>query len=428
MADKGTRRSKGDGLIRKRKDGRWEGRIPIGVDDESGRKRYKYVYGMTMKEVRDKIKAIEENPTEIVTPNGRYVKVEDAPQEKKNVLFGEWLDTWLTQYKVNSLTPSSYESYRVFIKQHIKPALGHIPIDEITADQIQGLLNEKQKVGARKDGREGPLSSSSVMKIKIVINASLKQAVKNRLIPFNPTEAVTPPKMKRQEIRVLTPAEQDRLIDAVKGHRLEALFNLALATGMRKGELLALTWDCVDFENRSISISKSANRVRDQETMKTVIEVGGPKSKTSFRNIVMLPAVVPILEKHQMLQEREKKAAGSAYNKEGLVFCSTIGGYIEPRRINTTLEKVLNQAGIGHINFHALRHTFATRALENGIPAKVVQEMLGHADVALTLNRYTHLLKDTLHSEMQKMNGVFADGAVKTKEKNWRKKASERGR
>ena len=132
----------------------------------------------------------------------------------------------------------------------------------------------------------------------------------------------------------------------------------------------------------------------------------------------MLPSVVPILEKHALLQGEEKKEAGSAYNKQGLVFCSNIGTYIEPRRINTTLEKLIKKAGIERINFHALRHTFATRALENGIPAKVVQAMLGHADVALTLNTYTHLLKETLHEEMGKMNDIFTVGAVKSAAKN----------
>jgi len=254
--------------------------------------------------------------------------------------------------------------------------------------------------------------------MKVVINASLKQAVKNRLIQFNPTEAVTPPKKARREIRVLTPEEQDKFMNALKGHRLEAFFKLALATGMRKGELLALTWDNVDFESNTISIKKSANRVRDQETMKTSIVVGGPKSKSGYREIPMLPSVAPILSKHYMVQQKEQREAGSAYNKLGLVFCSNVGTYTEPRRINTTLEKLLKQASVEHINFHALRHTFATRALERGVPAKVVQAMLGHADVALTLNTYTHLMKETLHKEMRKMDDIFSVGVAKSAAKN----------
>ena len=416
MADDKTRRTKGDGMIRQRPDGTWEGRIDFGINPITGRRETKSVYAKTQKEVRQKMKLVNEDPAEIVTPNGVYAKVETPGVPA--ISFSEWLDEWLTQYKAGRLTPSSYESYRVIIENHLKPALGDILISDITTDLIQRLINEKQEKGARKDGKNKKLAASSVVKIKIVINASLKQAVRNRLIPYNPTEAVTPPKMQRIEIRILTPEEQDSLMSVLGGHRLEALFKLALATGMRKGELLALTWDCVDFQNRTISISKSANRVRDQKTMKTEIAVGGPKSESGYRTITMLPAVVPILERHYGLQQIEMEKAGSAYNKSGIVFCSNVGTYIEPRRINTTLGKLINAAGIDHINFHALRHTFASRALEAGIPAKVIQEMLGHADVALTLNRYTHILKNTMQDEMQKMNSVFVDGAVKARDKN----------
>ena len=423
MATKATRRSKGDGMIRQRADGSWEGRLPVGKNRETGKTEFKSFYGKTMKVVRDKIKEYTDNPPVIVTSSGTYKKIEDSTG--KSLLFKEWIDTWLKQYKANTLTPATYESYRIVIEQHLKPAFGSTPISEITTDQIQKLLNTKLEDGARMDGRDGKLATSSVIKMKIIMNASMKQAVRNRYIPFNPTEAVEAPKMIRKEIRVLTVAEQDIFMKTLKGHRLEALFKLALATGMRKGELLGLTWDCIDFENNTISISKSANRVRNQETMKTVIAVGGPKSASGYREIPMLPAVAPILNKHLILQEKEKREAGSAYNMENLVFCSNVGTYIEPTRINTTLGKLIKKAGIEHINFHALRHTFATRALENGIPAKVVQAMLGHADIALTLNTYTHLLKDTLHEQMQKMNNVFLEKPVKPETKSNEKVSSD---
>jgi integrase len=400
------RRSKGDGMIRKRKDGSWEGRVPISVDPETGKTKYKYVYAKSMKEVRDKMRLVSENKPEINTPNGKYIKVNEPG--KNEILFGDWLDTWLTEYKLNSLTPSTYESYYVIIHHHLKPALGDIPITAITAEQIQKLLNEKMEKGGRVDNRGDYLSPSTVIKIKVVINASLKQAMKNKLIPFNPTEAVTPPKQVRKEIRILTVDEQKKFMSALNGHRLEALFKLALATGMRKGELMALTWDCVDFENRSIKVTKSASRIRNPHTRVTSIETGNTKTASGVRQVPILPGVLPVLKEHRRRQEMEKRIAGSAYNRTGLVFCSNIGTYIEPRRVNTTLGKLVNKAGIEHINFHALRHTFATRALETGIPAKVVQEILGHSDVALTLNRYTHVLKSTAQEQMNKMNELFA--------------------
>jgi len=427
MAESKSRRLKGDGNIRQRSDGSWEGGVPIGKNPVTGRTAYKTFYAKTRQEVLNKMKAFVENKPEIITPKGTYVLAEKT--EAASISFGEWLDTWLKTYKVSRLTPSTYESYRVIIEHHLKPTLGNIMIADITADQIQKLLNAKQEKGARKDGRNNiTLSASSVIKIKIIISASLKQAVKNRMIPYNPAEAVTPPKMTRREIRVLSLEEQNNFMGVLQGHRLEALFKLALATGMRKGELLALTWDCVDFEKKTITISKSAMRVRNQKTMKTEIQVGNPKSVSGFREIPMLPSVIPILEKHNAQQEGEKRAAGSAYNKNNLVFCSNVGSYLEPSRINTTLGKLLKYASMDHINFHALRHTFATRALENGVPAKVVQTILGHADVALTLNTYTHVLKETLHDQIQKMDEIFACDTLITKAKNTADREPERVR
>jgi integrase len=331
MATKTTRRSKGDGLIRQRHDGSWEGRIPVGRNPETGKTQYKTFYAKSIKDVREKMKLFTDDIPEIKTATGTYIKVEEKP-ENDSITFAEWLDTWLTQYKINSLTPGTYESYRVIIEQHLKPDLGSVPITKITTDLIQEFLNIKLKKGARKDGRDGKLSSSSVMKMKIVINASLKQAVKNRLIPFNPTEAVTPPKMNKKDIRVLTPEEQDKFMNSLNEYRLEALFKLALATGMRKGELIALTWDCVDFDSKTISITKSAGRVRNQDTKITSIEVGSPKSKSSYRMIPMLPAVVPILEKHIRILEDERKEAGSVYKDRGLVFPSSIGSFYRTKQ------------------------------------------------------------------------------------------------
>jgi integrase len=407
MAKNSGRRFNGDGTIRQRTDGRWEGRIPIGTNPNTGKAIYKYTYAKTQREVREKMKNITDDAPEIVTANGKYVKVEDIETDEDALTFGEWLQTWLKEYKLNSVSPSTYESYNVIIKHHLIPALGKTPITKLSTDQIQQLLNDSQAVGARKDGRPGKLATTSVIKMKIVINSALKQAVKNRIIPFNPTEAAIPPRIVHKEIRILSPEEQKMFLHAVEGHRLEALFKLALATGMRKGELMALTWDDIDFENESISVTKSANRVRDPHTRKTSIETGSTKSRSGIRQVPLLPAMVPVLEKHRTFQEGEKRVAGSAYNKQGLVFCSNVGTYIEPTRINTTLGKLRKKAGLEHINFHALRHTFATRALENGIPARVVQEILGHSDVSLTLNRYTHVLKATSQDQIFKMNSLF---------------------
>jgi integrase len=320
------------------------------------------------------------------------------PFAEGEMLFADWLDVWMREYKLNSVGFSTYESYRLAIENHVVPKLGRLKLNQITPEHLQTFINSRMKNG---------ISSACAIKMKNIINAALKQAVKNRMIPYNPTDAITPPKLRQKEIRVFSPDEQARFMDALRGHRLEALYSLALASGMRKGELLGLTWDCIDFDKQTISVKRSVSRSYDPVTRESAIRAGATKTRSGQRQIPMLSAVDPVLLAHRDRQEIEKRAAGSGYNSLNLVFCSKVGTYIETRRLNITLNKLLKKAKIEHINFHALRHTFATRALESGIPAKVVAEILGHSDVALTLNTYSHVLQSTAHEQMNKLNHVF---------------------
>ena len=407
MSQATKRRQNGDGTIRKRKNGIWEGRIPIGKDPSTGKTKYKYLYAATLTELKSKIRIVVLDPPEIVTPNGRYVKIGNSHTDKNQMTFAEWIDYWLKTYKLNSISHNTYDSYKTLIENHIKPGFGAVLLAYVTPDMIQVFLNSKLMQGARLDKNEGALSSSSVTKMRMIIISAFKQAVKNRIISENPADNTTPPKLIYKDMRVFTVDEQKKFLDAIRGHEYEALFTTALATGMRKGELLALTWDCIDLSNLIITINKSVNRVRDPITEETTICVGPPKSQHSKRRIPFLPSVVPLIEKHRESQLMKEKTSKKYKNTNNLVFCSSVGTHIEPHRVNTTLGKMISKAGIEHINFHALRHTFATRALENGISAKVVAEILGHSDVSLTLNRYTHLLEVTSHDEMMKMNNLF---------------------
>jgi integrase len=413
MAKYDNRRLAGEGSIRQRSTGKWEGRISVGVDEITGKRIHKSVYGANKSEVKRKMRDLSDELNELAE-----LGLTNKPFQEGEIKYKDWLDEWMQEYKLNSVTAATYDSYKLAIENHIKPALGNVKIIEIKPQQIQKFLNSRQQVGTRLDKSKGSLSSAYTIKMKNIINASLKQAVKNRMIPFNPTDAITPPRLVQKEIRILSPDEQSKLMTVIEGHRLEALFKVALATGMRKGELMGLTWDCIDFDNMSIQIKQSVSRIRDPITNVTSIQAGSTKTKAGQRQIPMMPAIVPILKKHRALQDAEKAVAGSAYNKMNLVFCSNVGTYIEPRRINMTLEKLIRKANIEHINFHALRHTFATRALENGIPAKVVQVILGHKDVSLTLNTYSHVLQSTAHEQLEKMNALFEEAATLKPEKS----------
>ena len=241
----------------------------------------------------------------------------------------------------------------------------------------------------------------------------MEQAIRNQLIPYNPAKATIPPKLEQKDIRILTPSEQQQFMQAIKGHRLEALYLLALATGMRRGELMALTWDCVDFRNKSILVKSSISRVKDPDTGITGLIFSEPKTKSGRRQVPILSNMIPVLQAHKVRQDEEKAQAGSAWNKKDLVFCSNVGTPVEPRRVCTTMNKLTDAVGLPRLTFHALRHTFATRMLEANAPAKVVQDVLGHADVTLTLNTYSHVIGTTAHEQMSRIDGLFQSAETK---------------
>ena len=379
-----ARRDRGDGSLRRRPNGSWEGRIGY-TDEDSGKRVEKSVYATTQAEAKRKLKELIKS-------------IENPPEETEYVAptkltFGEWLDTWMKEYKKNGVRPATYTSYHHNIEAHIRPALGNMELQKIRPEHIQKLLND-MSAGV---GKTAPLAPWTVLKVKNIISGAMEQAIRNQIIPYNPAKASVPPKLEQKDIRILTEPEQQTFMKAVEGHRLEALYKLALATGMRRGELMALTWDCVDFKSNNIAVRGSISRVKDPDTGITALRFSEPKTKAGRRQVPILPNIVPVLKEHKARQDAEKAEAGSAWNSENLVFCSNVGTVIEPRRVCTTMDKITDAAGLPRFTFHALRHTFATRMLEANVPAKVVQDVLGHADVTLTLNTYSHVIGSTAH-------------------------------
>jgi len=388
-----VRRDKGDGSLRRRPNGSWEGRYSY--TDDTGKRVDKSVYAPTQTEAKRKLKElikIIENPPD----DNEYVK-------PSKLTFGDWLNTWMKEYKKNSVRPATYSSYHHNIEAHIRPALGDMEIQKIRPEHIQTLLNSM----SRGTGKDAPLAPWTVLKVKNIISGAMEQAIRNQIIPYNPAKSAVPPKLDQKEIRVLSESEQKQFLQAVEGHRLEALYKLALATGMRRGELMALSWDCVDLKTKSITVKGSISRVKDPDTGVTALRFSEPKTKAGKRQVPILPNIIPVLKDHKARQDAEKAEAGSAWNPQDLVFCSNVGTPIEPRRVGTTMDKITDAAGLPRFTFHALRHTFATRMLEANVPAKVVQDVLGHADVTLTLNTYSHVMGSTAHEQMAKINGLF---------------------
>ena len=278
------RRDKGDGSVRKRKDGTWEGRYTYTNDD--GVHKTKSVYGKNQSEVKRKLKDL-------------IFKMENIDEsdwtEATNMTVAEWMDTWMQDYKRNSVSPATYSSYTININEHIRPAIGSIQLQKLRPEQIQKLLNNMGKSNSKRPA----LASATIIKVKNILSGAMEQAIKNRIIQFNPARAVTPPKLEQKEIRILTEEEQGEFMAACKGHRLEALYLFALATGMRRGEILALTWDCVDFENQSITVKSSMSRIKDPDTGITDLRFKEPKTKSGRRKVPIVDSMVDILNAHK---------------------------------------------------------------------------------------------------------------------------------
>lgn len=283
-----TRRDKGEGSIRQRKDGTWEGRYTFTNDD--GIKKTKSVYASSQSELKRKLKEL--------IYNMENINDSDWTEETKMTV-SEWLDTWVQNYKKNSIAPSTYSSYTSNINEHIRPAIGTIQLQKLRPEHIQKLLNNMGKANSKRSG----LSSATIIKVKNIISGAMEQAIKSRIIQFNPTKAVIAPKLEYKEVRVLTEEEQYRFMEACRGHRLEALYLLALATGMRRGEILALTWDCVDFKNQSISVKSSMSRIKDPDTGVSSLVFSEPKTKAGRRKIPILNSMIVVLQDHKKRQQ-----------------------------------------------------------------------------------------------------------------------------
>ena len=342
------RRASGEGNIRKRKDGRWEGRYVAGHDAE-GKPIRRNVMGKSQAEVKEKLKtALAEAGAVDLSKVDTYT-------------VGSWAEHWYRLYAWPNLRDSTRRSYEGLIRQRVVPVLGDIPLKKLKAQDIQKLYNDMRDHGRIRTGKKSKpgLSSSYVRSLHTMLHGCLERAVKERLIPRNPCDDCIPPKLQKTEMKIL-PQEDVRTY---------------LAEAERRGVLVALRWEDLDAEKRTLRVDKQAISLPGGG-----VKVTRPKTETSIRTISVSKEVIRLLE------EEHAKHPENPY-----MFPSPVtGGMYYPDAVNGLHEKILKSTGLAHIRLHDLRHTAASVMLQNGVDVRTLSAMLGHADAGFTLRTYTH--------------------------------------
>jgi integrase len=351
--------------IYKRKDGRYEGRYTVQTSDGAKRRS---VFGRKYKDVQKKL-------AKAMGDAARGIVVDD-----KNLTVGEYLDRFLEDVQRGSVRESTYSRDKYLVTNHVKPTLGRVKLKNLVAMHLQRLYREKLDSG---------LSASTVQKVHHVLHKAFAQALRWDLIARNPADAVKAPTPRTEEMRPLSADETQRLLEAARGDRLEALYVLAVTTGMRRGELLGLKWSDVDLENSRLSIRRALTRTDNGKR----VALAELKTKGSGRTVRLPQRALEALRRHLERQLGEIEGAGDLYDDQGLVFTTEAGTPINPSNLRQrSLAPLLKRAGLPHIRFHDLRHTCATLLLGKGVHPKFVQELLGHATIAITLDTYSHVM------------------------------------
>jgi len=370
-----ARRGQGEGSIYLRKDGRWCASITL-----ENRKR-KTFYGKTRKEVQEKLRVALNEQKQGILSTGPHQTMK------------QFLEQCLEEVHKPAIRIGTYKGYRMYLDNHIIPALGHMQLQKLTPQRVQAFYSHMQQEG---------LSAKSVSNIHGLLHKALDQAVRWGLVPRNVCDAVSLPKQARHEIQPLNEEQARRLLVSARGHSLEGMITLAVTTGMRSGELLALKWRDINLDNRSLHIQRSMGYIPGKGYLE--FETKTPKSR---RKIVLPPFVCEALKQHRTRQLEARLIAGERWQDRDLVFCNMYGGYFDPAHLRQRFDKLLKEAGLPDVRFHDLRHSTATILLSIGVPAKVVQEILGHGQISMTLDTYSHVLPDMQQQAMDKMNKLF---------------------
>ena len=380
------RRPSGDGMVRKRDDGRWEGRIVVGHKN-NGEPIYRYVLAKTQSELTQKL-------------HDKIEMYRDADlSEDCNMTLGEWLDKWISEFMIFTIREGTLSAYKSLIEHQIKPYLGNRPLSTLTTNEIQKFYNTVKKQGRvnpdRVRGTE--LADSMVRKIHMLLHEALETAVRQRLVVNNPTNGTTIPKNNYPAKQILNDEQLERFMEIIKSdERWYDFFYTELTTGLRRGEICGLRWEDFDEQNGRLKIHRSVGRIKNG-----VLPVGETKTETGTREILLPLSTLELLKKRKENSVSDWIFPNFYKPEEPL----------NPQSAYTHLKVLLKKAELPLIRFHDLRHTFATHAIAGGVDAKTLSGILGHTNASFTLDTYTHVTTD-MQKNAAKIVGNFMDDII----------------
>lgn len=381
MAKQEGRRANREGSIYQSADGRHRGYVTTGYD-ASGRPKRSYISGATRAEVNRKLRAAQ--------------RLADArlPVPSPRLTVAAYMASWLETFARPRLKESAYDQYERVVRNHIVPELGATKLSRLSALEVQALYAKKLASG---------LAPRTVLYIHRVLHSSLSQAERWELVARNVAELVDAPRAPRTEVRAMNIEQARAFLDAVRGDRLEALYVVALAGGLRRGEVLALRWDDIDFALGTLAVRRSLIKIRGGWAF------AEPKSASS-RRVVRLPDFVAAALREHRAQQREARVKARYWEDPSLVFSSAIGTVIDGRQLLRQFKLQVAAAGLDPklFTFHGLRHSAATLMLALGVQPKVVSETLGHSRVGITLDTYSHVLPHLQEEAASRMDALLA--------------------
>ena len=371
------RRGHGEGSIHQRPDGRWCATIDLGIIN--GKRKRKYLYGTTRREVAEKLKTMQ------------HAQASGANLAAERITVKQFLERWLSEIVSRRNKPRTVDGYTQIVRQHLIPHLGRYQLDQLRPEHVQAMLNTLAAEGRK---------YNTVRNIRAVLRRALNQALRWQHIQRNVATLVDVPRYKATDNQdseasakaefVIQPLDEQQaraLLSAVAGHRLEALYRVALSLGLRRSEVLGLRWADIDFDQALLRVTGALQRIRGK------LERSTTKTVASAQPITLPPVLLASLRQHRETQSRERAEAGEQWNDHGLVFTTRIGTPIEPRNLIRHFKTVLKKAALPlTIRFHDLRHSCATLLIAQGVHPRVVMEILRHSQISTTMNTYAHVL------------------------------------